>query len=189
MSETDVIKPVTGFWTWLVVKDGDSRGLDNILDRWLPVHIAFSAVLGWLLPLDASNIARTIALPGAAILVGLAFGWAGRSASLLQDKDFSRFIIENGPAPEGYVYSFQLAVLTVIAFIGLSLVMASGGLPLSTGSESVDTYGNRFWLFLTGSIAVRESWGIIYFVNKLTIQFYRLRQSQFETEGDEGGGQ
>jgi len=37
-------------------------------------------------------------------------------------------------------------------------------------------------LFGFGSIAVRESWGIIDFVNKLTIQYYRVREQEIGTE-------
>ena len=131
---------------------------------------------------DSVDIAKALALPGASALIGLAFGWAGRSASLLQDKEFSKFVIEDGAPPEGYVYSFQLAVLTVLVFIGIALVMASGGLPVGTGVTSVDEFGNRALLFFVGSVAVREAWGTVDFVNKLTIQFYRKRELDLAVE-------
>lgn len=128
-------------------------------------------------------------MPGAAILIGLAFGWAGRSASLMQDKNFSKFLIENGPAPEGYVYSFQLAVLAVLLFIAVAVSLVAGGLGISLGSPALDSHVNRFLLFSVGSIAVRESWGIIYFVNKLTIQYYRVRERELSSEaGDQQSG-
>lgn len=171
------IKPVPGFWTWLFTRDdsGD-RGISNVLNWWLAFHAALALGLAVLSTTDAATLAKSVAVPGAAILVGLAFGWAGRSASLLQDKGFSKFLIEHGPQPEGYVYAFQLAILTVLLFIATAMVLVAGGTGLSLGSAYRDEFCNKTMLFAAGSIAVRESWGIIYFVNKLTIQYYRIRE-------------
>lgn len=156
--------------------------MSNIINRWLIFHAAVGVGAAWLLRGDAANIAKTVALPGSAILIGLAFGWAGRSASLLQDKSFSKFLIENGPSPEGYVYAFQLAVLAVLTFIAVSLIMVSGGIGISTNDIARNNFINRIILFFIGSVAVRESWGIIYFVNKLTIQYYRVREQELKDE-------
>jgi len=174
---------VQGFWAWLVERDRDGdRGISNIVNRWLFFHVLLGLALAVLCPSDAATIAKTIAIPGAAILIGLAFGWAGRSANLLQDKSFSRFLIENGPSPEGYVYAFQLAVLAVLIFIATALFLAVGSTGASLGSAEIDAFANRTLLFTVGSIAVRESWGIIYFVNKLTIQYYRVREEELRKE-------
>lgn len=173
--------PVVGFWTWLVRKDKDGDlGLENILNRWVFFHIALGLALGFVVSVDPRALAQTVALPGAAILVGLAFGWAGRSAGLLQDKSFSQFLIENGPSPEGYVYAFQLSVLCVLTFIATAFMLIAGGTPLTTGNPNADACINRFALGFVGSLAVREGWGIIYFVNKLTIQYYRVRERELE---------
>ena len=56
------------------------------------------------------------------------------------------------------------------------MVLVAGGTGLSLGSAYRDEFCNKTMLFAAGSIAVRESWGIIYFVNKLTIQYYRIRE-------------
>lgn len=174
---------VPGFWGWLVKRDSEGdRGLSNVVNRWLVFHVGVAAAAAFLSQADATLIAKTVALPGSAILIGLAFGWAGRSAGLLQDKSFSKFLIENGPSPEGYVYSFQLAVLMVLSFIATALLLIMGGTGLSTGSEVIDGAINRAALFFVGSVAVRESWGIIYFVNKLTIQYYRVRERELAEE-------
>jgi hypothetical protein len=176
---------VPGFWGWLVKRDahGD-RGLQNVVNRWLIFHAGVAAVAAHFAHTDAIAVAKTVALPGSAILIGLAFGWAGRSAGLLQDKSFSKFLIDNGPSPEGYVYAFQLAVLAVLAFIATALVLIMGGTGLSTGREASDDAVNRAILFFVGSIAVRESWGIIYFVNKLTIQYYHVREQELIEEAE-----
>ncbi len=173
---------VTGFWTWLVKLDRDGdRGLANIVNPWLVFHILLG--LGFAIAATSSpaDIARSVALPGAAILIGLAFGWAGRSASLLQDKEFSKFLIQNAPNVEGYVYAFQLAILTTLIFIAVAVVILAGGLGLSLGSSWLNATADRWLLFSLGSVAVRECWGVIYFVNKLTIQFYRVREQQLHT--------
>lgn len=174
---------VPSFWTWLAGKDCDGdRGISNVLNVWLPLHALIALLLSLNASASATDIARSAALPGAAILIGLAFGWAGRSASLLQDKNFSQFLIEYGPSPEGYVYSFQLAVLIVIIFIANALVLLTGGLDVTLGSTARDEFMNRWSLFFFGSLALRETWGIIYFVNKLTIQYYKVREHEISAD-------
>lgn len=149
---------VPGFWNWLLRRDNEGdRGLRNIANRWLIFHAMIGLLAAYFIKEDAGVIAKTVALPGSAILIGLAFGWAGRSAGLLQDKSFSKFLIEHGPSPEGYVYAFQLAVLTVLSFIACALILAIGGFGLSIGSHAYDDGINRAILFSIGSIAVRES--------------------------------
>ena len=46
----------------------------------------------------------------------------------------------------------------------------------------MDEFGNRALLFFVGSVAVREAWGTVDFVNKLTIQFYRKRELDLAVE-------
>lgn len=176
---------VPGFWQWLVTADHEGdRGLSNVVNWWLFLHVSLAAVLASLTTTPAVEVAKSVALPGAAILIGLAFGWAGRSASLFQDAAFSQFILQHSKAgPEGYIYSFQLAILSVLAFIAVALVILSGGLQVSLGAAVRDEFANRFVLYLMGSIAVRESWGIIYFVNKLTLLYYRLREFEISETG------
>jgi len=188
MDKADATDPrlkVPGFWGWLFKRDADGdRGLANVVNRWLVFHATVAAAAAYLSQADATTVAKTVALPGSAILIGLAFGWAGRSAGLLQDKSFSKFLIENGPSPEGYVYAFQLAVLAVLTFIATAIVLILGGIGFSTGDAGNDNAINRGILFFVGSVAVRESWGIIYFVNKLTIQYYRVRENELADEAE-----
>jgi hypothetical protein len=127
-------------------------------------------------------ICSKIALPAAAALVGLSFAWAGRSSSLLQDKDFSKFIIRYGPPAEGYIYSFQLAILTVFILIGVSILIASGVVIGSTGSVNADEIVNRFAVCFVGWIAARECWGAISFANKLSLQLFAIRASGSELD-------
>lgn len=187
LDSPEVCFKVPGFWTWLAYKDADGdRGLTNIANRWLLFHFAVAGLAAYVLRENAATIAKSVALPGSAILIGLAFGWAGRSAGLLQDKSFSKFLIENGPSPEGYVYAFQLAVLSVLIFVAIALILVAGGIGVSSGSRTCDELINRGLLFFAGSVAVRESWGIIYFVNKLTIQYYRVREQELIDEARKG---
>lgn len=177
----EALPKVVGFWSWLVRRDREGdRGIYNLTDRWNIVGLALSGVLAWIAHMPAQQLALNVALPGAAALVGLSFAWAGRSSSLLQDKDFSEFIIEYGPPVEGYVYSFQLAVLSVAVFIVVSLSLISGGTQLTTGSPEINGILNRFLLLGVGFLAARECWGVIYFANKLSIQFLQIRSRKLE---------
>lgn len=81
-------------------------------------------------------------------------------------------------------YAFHLAVLTVLAFIATALTLVLGGLGLTLGSAKLDGFANLGTLFTIGSIAVRESWGVIDFAKKLTIQYYRVREIELRNEAD-----
>lgn len=167
------------FWSWLILKDRDGdRGISNIVDRWIVLHIFVGVAAGLCFDVDPRDLATKIALPGAAILVGLSFAWAGRSASLFQDKGFSEFIILDGAPIEGYIYSFQLAILVVLSFIGVVAVIYLGGIFPSTNYADIDSMINRSIIVSCGSISVRECWGTILFVNKLTIQYYAVREAE-----------
>ena len=114
------------------------------------------------------------------------FAWAGRSSSLLQNKDFADFIIEYGPPAEGYIYSFQLAILAVISFVAVALIVGSGGVGLTTGYSYLDRSVNRFLVIFLGFISLRECWGVIYFANKLSLQFYEIRRIKGQAQKQEG---
>lgn len=167
------------FWRWLVALDRDGdRGIYNVIDRWLLFHLLFAFGAGASFSISELDLASKVAVPGAAIMVGLSFAWAGRSASLFQDKGFSEFIIRDGAPIEGYLYSFQLAILAVLVFLLMTFFIAFGGFGLSSGCAYLDKFINKFVIFLLGSIALRECWGSIYFVNKLTIQYYKIREEE-----------
>lgn len=170
------------FWEWLIKKDRDGdRGISNLLNHWFWFHIVAAFIGSVCFKISELQLASKVAVPGAAIMVGLSFAWAGRSASLFQDKAFSEFIIRYGAPVEGYLYSFQLAILVVLIFLLLTFFIAFGGFGITTGSNDLDRNINIFFIVLLGSVALRECWGSIYFVNKLTIQFYKLREKEILT--------
>lgn len=176
-------RQIIGFWTWLIKVDRDGdRGLSNIINKSLIVHIAVGLIFSTLIKAHPQAIAKSVALPGSGILIGLAFGWAGRSSSLLQDKSFAKFVLNHGASPEGYVYSFQLAILSVLIFISVSILIIMGGFGVGFCNENLNNYIDRFLIFTLGSISIRESWGIIYFVNKMTLMFYEVKKVEFERE-------
>lgn len=70
----------------------------------------------------------------------------------------------------------------VLSLVAFSFLLIAGGLPVSLGSDRTNDLANRFGLLLVASVAVRESWGVIYFVNKLTIMYYRVREQEVKEE-------
>lgn len=176
----DVTIPrIRGFWEWLLFRDSEGdRGIKNLVSWWNAFGILLAFVFAISAGESAAELAKNVALPGAAALVGLSFAWAGRSASLLQDREFSEFIINYGPPAEGYIYSFQLAVLVVTSFVITSLSLLAGGFDVTSGSPHIDAVANRFILFAVGFLAARECWGVIYFANKLSIQFFKIREEK-----------
>ncbi|HQV03845.1 MULTISPECIES: hypothetical protein [unclassified Novosphingobium] len=168
---------VIGFWQWLMKPDDQGAiGLSNLFNRWSFGGFLLAVVFSAFSTVDPIGLAKNVALPATGGLIGLSFAWAGRSSSLLQDKEFSTFIIEHGPPIEGYVYSFQLAILTVVIFTIVCASLLAGGTGLTFGDHLIDVRANRFYMAFSGFIALRECWGAIYFSNKLTIQFYRIKK-------------
>jgi len=173
------VPQVRSFWAWLTQKDRDGdRGIFNLIDLSNLAGILISFLAALVANADASKLALGIALPVTAALVGISFAWAGRSASLLQDQEYSLFIIEYGAPPEGYVYSFQLAILSAVFAVLVAAIISSETFLFSTGNELCDEILNRFFLFSAAWIAGRECWGVIDFSNKLAIQFYEVRKAK-----------
>lgn len=77
-------------------------------------------------------------------------------------------------------------MLTVLVFLGVVFFVYSGGFGGSTGFVYLDLVINRFWIIFFGSLALRECWGSIYFVNKLTLQYYVVRAEELAKSGDGG---
>lgn len=166
--------PVRGFWEWLFTKDRDGdRGISNLLNRWLLLHLSLGGFAAAWLQTDVSGLAKDFAIPAAATLIGITFGWAGRSAGLLHQEGFAKFIIEKGAPIEGYLYSLQLAIALVLVFLSFVLITASGGTGLMIYSNEVSQRVNQFVIISMGSLALHECWGAITFVNKLTVLYYR----------------
>lgn len=177
-SQTDSEFKVVGFWRWLFYLDQQGgRGFYNLLNRWSLIFLLLSIAFAMYSTVDPVGLAKNVVLPATGGLIGLSFAWAGRSSSLLQDREFSAFIIAHGPPIEGYVYSFQLAILSVVIFTVICGLLLAGGSGFSTGFDNLDDAINRFVLSLSGLIALGECWGSIYFSNKLTIQFYGVKKS------------
>lgn len=62
------------FWHWLVFKDRDGdRGIFNIVNVWVFLHITIAIGLACVLGVSIADLATKVAVPGAAILVGLSF--------------------------------------------------------------------------------------------------------------------
>lgn len=176
------------FWHWLFIKDSSGlRGLSNIVNRWLTVHILCGIAASYLLPASYADIASKTLFPSASVLTGFSFAWAGRSASLFQDKSFSQFLIENAPPVQHYVYAFQLAILVCIVFIVTNLIMISGGLGFTSGNSNYDNSINKFIMFSLGSLSLRECWGVINFVNRLTLQYYVVRSVEIKNSSNKSG--
>lgn len=173
---------VRSFWHWLFWRDqqGD-RGIENLVDWGNAVGLILALAFGVLSTKSAVLVSSGLALPIAAVLIAVSFAWAGRSTSILQDKEFSEFIIFNGAPPEGYLYSFQLAFAVALFSLLVSGAIAKEIYFASTGSERADESINRFLLIFLSWVAARECWGVISFSNKLAIQFYEVRRKKIQS--------
>ena len=163
--------------------DRGIRGISNIVNRWLVLHVVVGLLAALVFTTPASDIAAKFAIPAASVLIGFSFAWAGRSASLFQDKTFSRFLIEYAPPVQHYIYAFQLAILVCIIYIVVDLIIVAGGIGLTSGDAGLNDQINKAILFSIGSLALRECWGVINFVNLLTLQYYEVRRVEILGEG------
>lgn len=172
---------IRSFWEWLFQRDSEGdRGVENLFDLPNFIGLVLALCFAVLSSKSASLISSGLALPIAAVLIAVSFAWAGRSTSILQDKEFSEFIIQHGAPAEGYLYSFQLAFGIALLSLIVSGAIAKEIYIGSVGNPVFDEVINRFLLILFSWVAARECWGVISFSNKLAIQFYAVRKEKLE---------
>lgn len=176
------------FWPWLVKGTGAEPGYTRVIDRWLVCHLAVGAGLGLIVPVSVKAAATTLLLPLAAILVGLSFAWGGNAQALLQTEEIEEFAqYREGGFPE-YVFTFQLAILTILITLSLWGVAGLGVFDCvwPTSSNEYGYFGVEVLLYAFAALTVRACWHVVLGAQKLLIVRRKVRAAK-DAAGDANG--
>lgn len=171
------------FWRWLLFGSGAGPGIKRFFNIWLFFHITVGFSAAFIVPGNLQQIGSTLILPLAGVFIGLSFAWGGNAQSLLQSVEIEDFSKHHTGGFEDYIYSFQLAVLALIATItcwGLAGIgIFDDFWPLN--SNIYYKYVSAFLFFLI-SISVRECWHVVLASQMLLLIRYKVRKRQIKTE-------
>lgn len=161
------------FWKWLFKGSREGpRGIKNVLDGYLLVHLIISLLLVALLNNDPVTFAQKALFPACSILIGLSMAWTTRASTILQSKELRERLFTAQRPAEDYIYGFQLAILVVMIMLVYVAIMAGGGLSLSVFGDPWDARCSAFWMFFLISMTLRECWGVINATNMLSMLEY-----------------
>jgi hypothetical protein len=161
------------FWTWLYKgsKHGP-RGIKNILNAYLIVHVSIAALATHLMVADPVVFAQKALFPASSILVGLSMAWTTRAYTILQTKDLREMLFSEQRPAEDYIFGFQLSILVVVVMIVYVAVMAGGGIKIGLLGQPLDSQASAFWMYFLISLTLRECWGVINATNMISILEY-----------------
>lgn len=167
------------FWKWLIHRHpGSPRGIENIANRFFPVHVAIAVLATSLIKSDPFTFASKALFPASSILIGMSLAWTTRASTLLQSADLRDALFRNDRRAEDYVYGFQLAILVIMLMVTYVAIMAGGGLSVNVFGQETDSLLSGFWLYLLLSLAMRECWGVVNFTNLLSLLDYRRSEKR-----------
>lgn len=151
------------FWQWFFRGREGRAGWKKFANRWLLIHGALGAAIGYALPFSLERSAQTVLLPLAGVFVGMTFAWVGNAQAVLQSPELERVSANHPGGIENYVYTFQAAILTILAtlvawgFAALGLFEQPCGWKCpSWGYEAASAF-----LYALGSLALRECWHVM----------------------------
>jgi hypothetical protein len=159
------------FWIWFW-----ERGLASFWDRWLPLHLVVGVVLAFVIDGRLSDFAKGALFPVAAILVGLAFTWAGSIVALLQTAQLQRLGQHKGGQ---IVFVLQQAILIILVAIILWSLVAGGLVDgLTWARIQVPRYIGRTAMFALSSIMIRECWQVTIAVQRSLMSFLQISAAE-----------
>ena len=162
------------YWRWFFFGiNGGKPGLRRIANTWMLVHLSAGLAAAMLVTINVRDAANTVLLPLAGIFVGLSFAWSGNAQALLQSHEIELLSEFSTGGLEEYVYTFQTAILTILA----TLVMwGAGGLgiydriPLALiPGVAIETA-----LYTMASITLRECWHVVWAAQALLLARYQV---------------
>lgn len=170
---------MVSFWKWFFVgANGGPAGFRNIVNSYLFLHFATSALCLLFINSNPFDFAGKALFPAASILVGMSLAWTTRASTILQSPDLRSALFQSDRSAEDYVYAFQLAILVVIVMVVCVAIMAGGGIAVSVFGAKWDEYVAGAVLYFLLSLALRECWGVVNFTNMLSMLEYIRTKDQ-----------
>jgi len=159
------------FWTWFFGTSVSTGGWRSLVDWWLGFHLLVGVTFGLLVEAPIEEAAKTVVLPLAGILIGLAFAAGGSAAAIAQSSEIERLSGEHPDGLAAYVHPFQLSVLLLMTCLVAWTIGALG------------VFDQRCWwqcgaasylvaksaLFMLLSLALRDCWQAISLVQLMLL--------------------
>lgn len=166
------------FWEWLFIGIEKSKpGVLKLADRWLFVHCLIGLVLAYFSDLKIYEAASTFLLPLAGVFVGLSFAWAGNAQALLQDTHIEQLAQKNPEGIEGYIYTFQLAILVILITLG---AWGIGALKIFDAPKLGSCFVSfliETCLFSLASLTFRECWHVVLGSQILILTRHKIKKA------------
>lgn len=123
--------------------------------------------------------ASTVLLPLVGILIGLTFAWAGTAQALLQTTEIDRLSQHHPGGLEEYVYTYQLAILVVLATLVAWGVAGLGILdrPCPWACPRVVYRSTAASLFALASLTLRECWHVVLGAQRMLLLQSEIRRA------------
>ncbi|MEQ1856248.1 MAG: hypothetical protein ABL963_07255 [Longimicrobiales bacterium] len=146
----------------------------------LPLHLLLGAVIASVVPLSIQDSANAVLLPMAGIFIGLTFAWVGNAQALLLADEIEDLSENRDGGFTEYVFTFQLAVLTLLASL---TIWALGGLgvfdqPCPFSCPTWSYWVMKTLLFASSSMALRECWQVVVGAHSLLLVRKAIRDER-----------
>ena len=165
------------FWGWLAKGAGGKAGWRNLWDWWLLLHVSVGIALTYAVKDDIAKVAGNVLLPLTAVLIGLSIAWAGNALALLQSQEIVMLTSHHPDGSVGYVYTYQLAILSLLITIGGWGLAALGVFDCVLAAHPVGRRALVFLLFGWTSLCVRECWGVMQFTHLILLARQTIRNA------------
>ena len=176
------MKSIFNFWRWFFAGTVTRAGWHKFLDRWLLFHCAAALLLTYSVPLTIAEAGRAVLLPLVGVLVGLSFAWSGNAQALMQGEEFEQMAEKNLGGFEEYVYTYQMAILTILttivawALAGLGVIDGPCLVPCPSWSYAAA----KFALYFLCSLTIRECWQVILASQYILLARREIRRKRSE---------
>ena len=168
------------FWKWFFIGINGKSGIAKLLDWWLLAHVIIAVGLAFLIDVNLKEAASTFLLPLASIFIGLSFAWAGNAQAIMQETEIEKFIKVHPDGIENYVYTFQLAILSILVTLVAWGLAGLGVFEKPLFKQECVYFGVKSVLYFLASITLRECWHIV-----LGGQLLILARNKIRDEGEE----
>lgn len=178
------------YWRWLFGSESGEPGYLKFKDRWLIAHGIVGVLLSALVPGTLRDASNAVLLPLAGTLIGLSFAWGGNASALLQTEEMEALAAKNPNGIEEYLYTYQSAILVLLATLSLWGLAGLGVFELF-GSlyrwNPLRLLGRALVFSLLG-LTVRECWHVVLGAQLMLLTRYKLRSSRPKGESSSGKG-
>lgn len=170
------------FWPWFFTGGGAEPGWRRLCNTWLILHGAVGTALALIVPMTITQASSAVLLPLAGVLIGLSFAWAGNAIALIQSPEIRQLAVRVRGGVETYVFTFQLAILSIIVTMCLWGLAGLGvfdrecllSCPKWLYSAVAAT------LYTLASVTIRECWHVVLGVQMLLLAQMRIQDNDAE---------